>query len=84
MTSIVLDVKYWGNSLGVRLPKAIAHAAHIHANQQVEMQVINQQVIITPLTPKALSLEQRLALFDPKKHGGEMMQSDEWLGAEQW
>ena len=27
MTEVVLDLKTWGNSLGVRLPAAIARAA---------------------------------------------------------
>ena len=33
MTDVVLDIKQWGNNLGVRLPAAIARAAHLHAHQ---------------------------------------------------
>ena len=29
----VLTLKHWGNSLGVRLPAAIARAARLHADQ---------------------------------------------------
>lgn len=35
MTSTVLNIKHWGNNLGVRLPAAIASAAHLHADQRV-------------------------------------------------
>lgn len=40
--------------------------------------------IITPLRDEHLSLEQRLARFDPECHGGEAMSVDERLGAERW
>lgn len=35
MAKPVLDIKQWGNSLGVRLPAAVARAAHLHADQRV-------------------------------------------------
>jgi antitoxin MazE len=41
-------------------------------------------VIITPIRDEALSLEQRLARFDPERHGGEAMPTDAPLGAERW
>lgn len=36
----------------------------------------------TPCDPKPLSLEERLALFDPTRHGGEAMNTENPLGAE--
>ncbi|THF67061.1 AbrB/MazE/SpoVT family DNA-binding domain-containing protein [Pseudothauera nasutitermitis] len=84
MTSAVLDIKHWGNNLGVRLPAAIANAARLHADQRVSITVEDERVIITPIRDEALSLEQRLARFDPQQHGGEAMLVDETLGAEQW
>lgn len=84
MTSTVLDIKHWGNNLGVRLPAAIANAAHLHADQRVSISVEGERVIITPIRDEALSLEQRLARFDPQRHGGEAMPVAETLGAEQW
>ncbi len=35
MTEAELDIKQWGNSLGVRLPVAVARAAHLHLDQRV-------------------------------------------------
>jgi antitoxin MazE len=39
MTEAVLDIKQWGNNLGVRLPAAVARAAHLHVNQRVRISV---------------------------------------------
>lgn len=84
MTSTVLDIKHWGNNLGVRLPAAIAQAAHLHADQRVSITVEGERIVITPLRDEAPSLAQRLARFDSARHGGEAMSTDETLGAEQW
>jgi antitoxin MazE len=84
MTETVLDIKHWGNNLGVRLPAAVARAAHLHADQRVRITVEGERIIITPLHDETLSLEQRLARFDPERHGGEAMSVDERLGAERW
>lgn len=84
MTEVVLDIKQWGNNLGVRLPLAIARAAHLKAHQSVRLTVVDGQIIITPVFNKPLTLEQRLADFDPERHGGEAMAAPQRLGAEQW
>ena len=83
MTQAVLSVKNWGNNLGVRLPQAVARAAHLHADQQVRVSVEAGRVVIEPLEAPALSLEQRLAQFDPERHRGEVM-SPPPVGAERW
>ena len=83
MTQALLDIKRWGNNLGVRLPVAVAREARLHVDQQVRVSVEDGKVIITPVTDVPLTLEQRLANFDPKKHGGEAMVTQP-LGAERW
>lgn len=84
MTEAVLDIKQWGNNLGVRLPAAIAREAHLRVDQRVRISVESGQVVIAPVTDVLLTLEQRLALFDPARHGGEAMATGEALGAERW
>lgn len=84
MKEVILDIKQWGNNLGVRLPAAIAREAHVHADQQVKLTVSNGQIIITPVQEKQLTLEQRLARFNPARHGGEAMSLAQALGAEKW
>jgi antitoxin MazE len=84
MGEAVLDIKQWGNSLGVRLPAAVAREAHLHVDQRVRVSVEGDHVIITPIENLRLTLEQRLATYDPKRHGGEQMSTTQLLGAERW
>ena len=83
MSEAVLSIKHWGNNLGVRLPQAVAKAAHLHADQQVRIRVEQGRVVIEPLPQDGLSLEARLRRFDPVRHGGEAMPSSP-IGAEKW
>ena len=83
VTKTVLNIKHWGNNLGVRLPAAVACAAHFHADQRVRVSVKKCCVFIAPLLNETLTLKQRLARFDRTRHSGEAMASNS-LGAEQW
>lgn len=83
MVSATLDIKQWGNNLGVRLPAAVAKAANLHVDQRVLVAVEDGRVIITPEAPALMSLEQRLAAYDAIKHGGEVMATT-LLGTEKW
>lgn len=83
MTEAILAIKHWGNSLGVRLPAAVAREARLEVDQQVRITVEDGCVVISPLVPEKPSLEQRLARFDPERHGGEAMPSPN-VGAERW
>ena len=83
MTEAVLDIKQWGNSLGIRLPASVAREAHLRVDQRVRISVEGGQVVITPVIDAPLTLEQRLARFDPARHGGEIMASQA-IGAERW
>jgi antitoxin MazE len=83
VAEVFLDIKRWGNNLGVRLPAAVARAAHLHADQRVRVSVEEGLIVIRPETEAVLSLEQRLAQFDPERHGGEAMATRP-IGAERW
>ncbi len=83
MTEAVLDIKAWGNNLGVRLPAAVARAAGLKPNQTVRLTVEDGRVVITPHAPKPPSLAERLAAFDPALHSGEAMASAP-VGREAW
>lgn len=82
MTEVLLDIKRWGNNLGVRLPAAVARAARLHADQRVRIAVEDRRVVIVPVGDAPLSLTQRLARFDRERHGGESMAARTRLGAE--
>ena len=83
MSEAVLDIKRWGNNLGVRLPAAVARAARLRADQRVRVTVEGGSVVISPYVDEENSLESRLARFDPARHGGEAMAVPP-LGAERW
>jgi antitoxin MazE len=68
-----LKVQRWGNSLAVRIPSAVARAAGLTAGLPVEVSSSDSAVLVTPIGEPRLTLAQRLALFDPVRHGGEAM-----------
>ena len=41
MIEAMQNIKQWGNNLGVRLPVAVARAAHLHVDQHVCISVEN-------------------------------------------
>ena len=57
----------------MRLPAAVARAAHLRANQRVRITVEDGRVIITPQLDQPMTLAQRLAVFDAAVHGSEAM-----------
>ena len=83
MTEALLDIKKWGNNLGVRLPAAVARAAGLHVDQRVRVSVEDGTVVITPVERSVTSLKRKLALFDPVRHKGEAMPTQP-IGAERW
>jgi len=54
----------------------VAKAAHLHPDQMVRVSVDDGSVTITSVDGLELTLEQRLALFDPTKHGGEALTAE--------
>lgn len=70
MTEAILDIRRWSSNLGVCLPAAVAREAHLHVGQRVRVSIEASKVVITPIIDSQLTLEQRLAVFDPLRHGG--------------
>jgi len=83
MAVAYLDIKKWGNSLGVRLPAVIAREARLKENQKVRIETDGDQVTIRAADNSLLSLEQRLDIFDKEKFGVEIMAAQS-VGAEVW
>ena len=76
-----LTVQRWGNSLAVRIPSSIARSAGFKVGQPVEVSAQDSAVLVTAAGEPRLTLKQKLALFDPARHGGEAMPSG-FLGKE--
>ena len=83
MAEAVLDIKQWGNNLGVRLPVAVAREAGLYVDQRVRITVEDGTIVIRPVEEAEPTLDERLALFDPARHGSEVMRA-EAVGAELW
>ena len=77
-----LTVQQWGNSLAVRIPAAVARSARFVVGQPVELSVGEEGVLVKPAGRPKLTLAQKLAVFDPAQHGGEVMATYR-IGAEE-
>jgi antitoxin MazE len=44
MAEATLDIKAWGNNLGVRLPTAIARSANLQVNQRFNLTVDHRRI----------------------------------------
>jgi antitoxin MazE len=69
-----LKVQNWGNNLAVRIPASVARAARLVRGQSVIVEAVDGHVIVRPqVASTRLTLEQMVAAFDPRQHGGELI-----------
>jgi antitoxin MazE len=73
MAKATSTVQKWGNSLAVRIPSDVARSAGIKEGQPVQISAQNSGVLVMRSGEIQLTLAQKLALFDPRRHGGEAM-----------
>jgi antitoxin MazE len=76
------QVKKWGNSLGLRIPRAYAVAMQIEEGTPVALSVEGGRLIVTPEQPR-YSLEDLLAGITPENRHHET----DWgapVGREDW
>lgn len=74
------NISKWGNSLGVRIPQAIAEEVGLSDGTAVELTVADHQIIIQP---KRYSLEALLDRVTAKNRHGEA-DTGRAVGAEIW
>lgn len=68
-------IERWGKGLGLRLPAEISKAVQLQVGQRVSISIEGRSIILTPCKPcepSSISLADRLAQFDPVRHGGEI------------
>lgn len=53
-------VQKWGNSLALRIPKFVAEEAGLHADAAVELSLVEGRLVVQPITPQPLTLEELL------------------------
>jgi antitoxin MazE len=57
--------------LAVRIPSSVAKSAGFRVGLPVAVSAKDAGVLVTPAGEPRLTLRQKLALFDPERHGGE-------------
>lgn len=76
------QIARWGNSLGLRLPKPMAHEVDIREGDTVEMSVQDGAIVIRVARP-VYSLDELVEKITPRNRHGET----DWgspRGREQW
>lgn len=80
-------IKKWGNSTGMVIPGVVVKALDLKVGQSMEAEVINNQLILTPVARKRYTLEELLAQGDnnaPKISEEDIWGSDNPTGHEVW
>lgn len=77
-------VQKWGNSLGLRIPKAFAKEAAVEAGSTVELSLDSAgQLIVRPLRPRTYDLDELLAGVTENNLHDELW-TDQPRGREAW
>ena len=53
-------IQKWGNSLALRIPKSFAIETHLEQGTLVEVSLHDGKLLVTPLSPPAITLEDLL------------------------
>jgi antitoxin MazE len=76
-------VQKWGNSLALRIPKSFAMDAGLRANAAVELSLIKGKLVVQPVPPQPLSLEELLRGITDDNMPGEW-DTGKAVGKEAW
>ncbi len=71
LSSTIAKFSTWGNGLALRFTKPMAAAAGVVDGTPVRVSVEPGRIVIE--TQAEPTLDDMLAAFDPKRHGGEVM-----------
>lgn len=74
-------ISRWGNSLGVRLPKAALERAHLHEGDTLSVEETEEGLLLRPV--HAPKLEDMLAAITPENLHGEVFTGGP-VGQEAW
>jgi antitoxin MazE len=74
-------IQEWGNGLGVRITAPVAKAARFARGLPIKVEVVEGGVFLRAAGKPQLTLAQKLKVFDPAIHGGEVMATGR-VGAE--
>jgi antitoxin MazE len=58
-------IQKWGNSLALRIPKSVAVESQLEQGMLVEVSLLDGKLLVTPLRPPAVTLEDLLQEITP-------------------
>lgn len=58
-------IQRWGNSLAVRIPKRLADQLRLEPSSAVQLEVVNGQIVMTPIRTPRPALADLLARIKP-------------------
>ena len=76
-------VQKWGNSLAVRIPKALAAQSQLRQNTLVEMSLEDGKIVLVPVRQPQITLDQLLENVSPDNLHRETETGDA-IGQEVW
>ncbi len=76
-------VQKWGKSLGVRIPKAFAEEAGLHANGDVDISIVAGTLVVQPIEPNTADLDELLRGVTDENRPGEW-NTGPMIGKELW
>lgn len=50
-------IQKWGNSLALRVPKALAEEAQVQVGTQIEISLVDGKIVVEPVRPPTWTLE---------------------------
>jgi len=77
------QIKKWGNSLALRIPKSFALNANLSQNELVDLSIDKERIVITPIGNKEYSLDELLERVDENNLHGEF-DTGSSVGKEIW
>ena len=77
----ITNIQRWGNSLGIRIPSAIAKKLSLHPGVIIEIRIKDGQIV---LYPKKDSLSDMVKLITEKNRHDIEWQETDIKGAEEW
>lgn len=76
-------VRKWGNSLALRIPKPLANQIGLTHNSPVDLSLRGAKLVIVPVRPPCLALDDLLAqVTDHNRHGE--VDTGGTVGGEAW
>ncbi len=76
-------VQKWGNSLALRIPKPLANQVGLDVSSPVRVSLRGEELVITPITPPRLKLDDLLAQVTEHNLHGEV-DTGPAVGREEW